>query len=303
MALGRSGSSITWDAMSALTGQRNVAYEVTGGNKNSSLAFFNDLQENECAYYNWTLQRLCHVQQYRPEIERDVAGIAGFQWKPYESSFGHPYATKGLEALAMHNNNGKNPLIRIVYLHRNALDRQISNIRHRNSMSNTNGQEHGGDNEDTDKEKKITAHCAIGDEECIKHHTALNTNIQLPTGEVLLHKLHNDLRKENRILGKLKALNVTYHVVTYEELYGTHANVDAWKNLLIYLGRRRRRGVDKIDDDNPYGENYALLSMEDVTNAFSMASTHQKSRSEIVSNFDDVRYTLLGTEFEHLLDD
>jgi hypothetical protein len=81
MALGRSGSSITWSTMSALTGERNIAWEETGGNENTSALFFDSLESNQLAFHNWTLQKLCHIQQHRTDVSIN-AGIAGFQWKP-----------------------------------------------------------------------------------------------------------------------------------------------------------------------------------------------------------------------------
>lgn len=81
MALGRSGSSITWSTMSALTGERNVAYERTGQTIEKTENFFACLEKCPLAYHNWTIQSLCHIQRRRPDVTIN-SGIAGFQWKP-----------------------------------------------------------------------------------------------------------------------------------------------------------------------------------------------------------------------------
>jgi len=81
MALGRTGSSITWSTMSALTGERNIAYETTGQTANISAQFFECLERDQFAFHNWTVQKLCHIQQRRSDVSIN-AGIAGFQWKP-----------------------------------------------------------------------------------------------------------------------------------------------------------------------------------------------------------------------------
>lgn len=81
MSLGRSGSSITWSTMSALTGERNIAYERTGQTMEKTEQFFACLEKCPLAYHNWTIQSLCHIQRRRRDVTIK-SGIAGFQWKP-----------------------------------------------------------------------------------------------------------------------------------------------------------------------------------------------------------------------------
>ena len=74
LALGRSGSTVTWDTMSALTGESTVAYEATGQTENKSKLFFNAQKK----FGNrWALLRLCALQKEAPL----GTGIVGFQWK------------------------------------------------------------------------------------------------------------------------------------------------------------------------------------------------------------------------------
>lgn len=81
MSLGRSGSSITWSTMSALTGERNIAFERTGQTMEKTEQFFSCLEKCPLAHPNWTIQSLCHIQRRRPDVTIK-SGIAGFQWKP-----------------------------------------------------------------------------------------------------------------------------------------------------------------------------------------------------------------------------
>ena len=84
MGLGRSGSSVTWDTMARLTGEANVAYEVTGGNMTKSKRFFDSIDPDLGSY--WAIDRLCHIQK-RVMIENPHSGIAGFQWRVYAHHF------------------------------------------------------------------------------------------------------------------------------------------------------------------------------------------------------------------------
>jgi len=77
MALGRSGSSVTWDTMARLTGDTNVAYEVTGGNQTKSRQFFDSINPNIGS--SWPIKRLCFIQK-RVISQTSHSGIAGFQW-------------------------------------------------------------------------------------------------------------------------------------------------------------------------------------------------------------------------------
>lgn len=264
MALGRSGSSVTWDTLSALTGERNVAFEVTGGNPTSSQLFFDDLEKNELVFYNWTVQRLCHIQQRRPNITKK-AGISGFQWKPYMSSFDHDYAIEGLNAIGA----STDPEIKVIYLQRNSLDRKISNLRHKQSKKSDHA---------------ITAHCAVGDDECIINHSAFDTNITFPTGNKLKSWLKSGNFRNQMILDRLKDANIHFVRVSYEKLFNRN-NAEEWMRALRFLN------ISTSSD----------LTMDDIRAKFSMAPTHKRGRNETISNFHDVEQTLVGTEFEDLL--
>lgn len=262
MSLGRSGSSITWDTMSALTGKRSRAYEITGGNRLSSKIFFDELAEDPYMTHDWAVDRLCFKQKHR---DAQGAGIVGFQWKPYMSSFDLEYAVEGLKKIE----SQKNPPIRIVYLTRNPMDRKISNLHHQRSKSSSNA---------------IAAHCAVGDDACIKKHEAFDQGIIFPVGNELLDWLRNAVSSDNKIKASLSDTKVKFIHVSYEKLYNAD-DAEEWMRIFKFL----RLGPSKN------------LSMDDIRATFSMASTHSKGRNEIIENYVEVEQTLAGTEFEHFL--
>jgi hypothetical protein len=264
MSLGRSGSSITWDTMSALTGKRSRAYEITGGNQFTSKIFFDELADDPNMTHDWAVDRLCFVQKQRDDVQG--AGIAGFQWKPYMASFDLEYAVEGLKTIASH----QNPPIRIVYLTRNPIDRKISNLRHERSKSSSNA---------------ITAHCAVGDDACIKEHAAFDQGVIFPVGNKLLNWLRYAVSSDNKIKDRLRDTKVKFIQVSYEKLYSADDDAEEWMRIFKFLS------LGPSED----------LSMDDIRATFSMASTHSKGRNEIIENYVEVEQTLAGTEFEHFL--
>jgi hypothetical protein len=270
MALGRSGSSVTWDTMSALTGARNVAYEITGGTFPKSVKYFSDLEQNPAIGYDWIIKRLCEIKRFREDVPKDKEGIYGFQWKPYMASFNHDYAVEGLRYVGKYCRD--HPPIRFIYLTRNPIDRRISNKRHDNSIH---------------RNKNISAHCAVGDDACIQMHSEFENNaIQMPTGGDLLHWLRAAKSAERRIIFRLFKLNIPFLHVTYEKLYHQSLNdASEWMRIFRFLG------IGPSDN----------LTMEDVRKTFRIVSTHKRRRNETIANFQDVKNSLSGTEFEHLL--
>ena len=119
MALGRSGSSVTWDTLARLSGDATIAHEITGGNQEASLGYFNDIKDhiNE----QWASLRLCNIQRYYMDKSKNDGknyAMVGFQWKPYTATFDHHYAIDGLRRLA---DDGS----KVIYLTRNPLDRYV----------------------------------------------------------------------------------------------------------------------------------------------------------------------------------
>jgi len=119
MALGRSGSSVTWDTLARLSGDATIAHEITGGNQEASLDYFNDIKDhiNE----KWASLRLCNIQRYYMDKSKNDGknyAMVGFQWKPYKKTFDHHYANDGLRRLADDRS-------KVIYLTRNPLDRYV----------------------------------------------------------------------------------------------------------------------------------------------------------------------------------
>jgi len=265
MALGRSGSSITWDTMSALTGKRNTAYEITGGNFNKTAAYFDKLEQDTSKGYDWAIDRLCRIQKYREDAQG--AGISGFQWKPYMNGFNHQYGIEGLKKIAEH----RDPTVHVVYLRRNPIDRRLSNLRHERSKL-------GGSS-------KIAAHCTVGDEACIQKFSAYDHGHVFPVGNELLEWLHHAELHYNKIKDRLRDLKVKFITVSYEKLYDTD-DAEEWMRIFKFLQRGPSAG----------------LSIDNVRATFRMASTRSKGgRNETIKNYAEVEYTLIGTEFERFL--
>lgn len=186
------------------------------------------------------------------------------------STFNHEYAIEGLKAVAAQR--FKDPMVRMVYLTRNPLDRKLSNIRHSQSE---------------ESDAKISAHCSTGDEDCIRKHAEFNRDIIFPTGKELMRFLSQNERHEEIIIERLNELHVPYVKVVYENLYNDDDDAEEWMRVFRFLGR------------GP-SEN---LKMDAVRSAFSIAATHKRSRNASIANFEDVRNTLTGTRYEHLLAD
>lgn len=256
MAFGRSGSSVTWDLMAQLTGESTIAYEITGGNSQKSVDFFEKIPQK--VGERWARKKLCYIQKRNSKD----AGIIGFQWKPYQTTFSHRYAVGALKDIG----ESVDPPIRVVYLLRNPIDRKISNLRH--SASN------------------VTAHCNIGDEECIKnHHNSTKRGVEFPIGNELLSWLRHDKKDSHHIRDQLSHYGVRHIEVHYEKLYLTES-ADEWMRIFNFLG------VGPAED----------LTMHDVRSKFSMAATSTTiDRSETILNFGKVKETLNGTEFIDLL--
>jgi len=260
MAVGRAGSSVTWDTISRLVGKPNVAYEYTGGSMEKSERFFQSI--DPAIAQQWASLHLCEVQ-HLSRVEG--SGIAGFQWKPYFNTFRkHPMAFAALQEMS----ERRNPRIRIIYLTRNALDREISNIKHRGHI----------------RTNEVPAHCPAGDEECAKKHAALGTGVFVPTDKLVNH-LRQLRAKENEIIDVLGHVGIKFISIKYEKLYDRGDNVDEWKRIFRFLER------------GPTSN----LTIQQVHEAFSMERTSSKSHKDIIANYDEVKQVLTGTEFEQLL--
>ncbi len=266
-AFGRSGSSITWNIMSNLTGYENIAYEkVQNANQ-----FLDEIVKSPIADYDWARKTLCAIQnrQYKESRNEKGYGISGFQWKPGPLSLKHKYGVETLKRIAEQQKS--TPSVRIVVLTRNFLDKYYSHLKHKQSRR-------------TDGENKIPAHCQVGDDECVKWHFKNERNILFPTGNDLLKQLDTNSVIHEKLIRLLDKLDIDYVEVSYEKLYNSES-ADEWMRIFKHLGVGPSVG----------------LNMEEVTRAMGLSRTNQGNKSEILSNFDDVYDTLKGTKYEGLL--
>ena len=273
MALGRSGSSVTWDTLSRLAGdgEPTISHEVTGGNKEKSIAFFDQIEDhiNE----RWASLRLCNIQRYyrdKSKGNKNRYSLVGFQWKPYLATFDHHYAVDGLRRVA---DDG----LKVIYLTRNPLDRYISNQRHKGFIHSD----------------EIPAHCDVNDIDCVERHKKHSKGITINVkDEERKHKfiasLENSLRADVMIEDRLNDLNVTYVHVTYEKLFDGDAEAtdeaDEWKRILTFLGLSKEG-----------------LTIGDARATFQLASTSTNKHSLSIANFEEVASLLKDTKYEKLL--
>ena len=263
MALGRTGSSITWNTISRMTGFSNIAEEITGGNKNKTIEFFSNIDPEVGVH--WANEEVCEEQhRVLKEMKKSGMGIAGFQWKPYRTSLRHELGDRAFDEIAAQSD----PSIRIIFLTRNPLDRMLSNLKHK----------------DYQYSDEVPPHCAIDDKECIKRHYQHQSAIVLPTGQELRHSLESNLALDNMVADKLSSSGVKHIHVTYENLF-KEENSREWIRIFRFLGR------------GPQTE----LTMADVRRNFDLAPTSSVSHKDMITNFDDVWESLKGTKYENMV--
>jgi hypothetical protein len=167
-----------------------------------------------------------------------------------------------LDEIAAQNDPG----IRVIHLTRSPLDRLISNLKHAQS----NG--------------AIKAHCATGDEDCLKEHHQHEIAIQLPTGKELMRSLNQGLTHDRQVADILATRGIRHVHVDYDRLY--HLNrADEWLRIFKFLGRGPQEN----------------LTMEEVRSNFDLAPTTASQHKDMIANFDEVWTTLKGTSLECLV--
>lgn len=270
MALGRTGSSVTWATVAKILGdtEPEKAIEIVGRVHPEATKFFQGIPEELVS--TWPSAYICDLQSNFTKDGLHTRGIVGFQWKPYMKEFDNPKAWSGLRDLAGSGNSSSNlgahPKIRLIYQTRNAIDRRLSNWKH--SRSDT----------------LVSPHCTKGDEKCVENHLKQAKMVNFTTGQELLKWLRSDKDTEEKIFKRLHDVGVDYIHVTYEKLYMSD-NAEEWMRIFRFLGRGP--GHD--------------LTMDAVQENFSMMKTSNKTHKDVMENYVDVKKTLQGTEFEHLL--
>jgi hypothetical protein len=213
ISLGRSGSSATWQIMSGMTGNHTFrATEDTGSSTEKSNRLFDDFLENETDGKCWIQDFLCRHQEENRDRERDglpMAGLYGFKWKPYASTFGSIRSIEALDWLS------RNPHVRVVHNVRNPLDVIISRYKHR--------------------DRSVAAHCGVGDDACSESHR--NAKPTLSTKKGRLMHLIDEIIEETNNADRLLGLHRVPHVdVSYERLYLVDDIAVEWRRLFSFLG-------------------------------------------------------------------
>ena len=244
------------------------AYEAAGGNRNNSIAFFDQIEDhiNE----RWASLRLCNIQQsYIDEskgTDKHYATV-GFQWKPYQATLDHHYAVDGLRRVASEG-------LKVLFLTRNPLDRYISNQRHSGHI----------------RSAEVPAHCKVDDADCIKRHQKYSKGIVIQTNtSEFLRFIRSGVNLDIMVENRLKSFEVDYLHVTYEKLYDADAknadDAEEWMRIFRFLGVGPKEG----------------LTVGAVRGSFELASTSLNHHNETIANYKEVKSVLEGTEFEKFL--
>ena len=154
------------------------------------------------------------------------------------------------------------PEIKIVFNERNPLDVSISKIKH-------------------DYLDGLPNHCR--DIECQEQAALYWGNFSVP-----IEQLEKSLKKSKNIanvIGKVMQ-NVTYLPVSYEDLYYSDHMVEEWQRVMRFVGR------DDVAQN---------LTLDFIKSKITHIATHPPDRSENIANYDEVKKSLTGTEFEKLL--
>jgi len=265
-SFGRSGSSSTWQVISRLTGHCFEIQEYTGEHSKDAAEFFSRIKPGNNG--NWILGYLCN-QQIR---YAGKGGIIGFKWKPNKPSVYNKASLDGLRMIAHYTDPPyeDNPQIKIISSTRNPLDVILSRIKHYRMDESIN-------------EHMRVPHCMLNDTKCIEEHKKFGIGLHVPMENLMitLKKMRKDGRKFNKLLLKM---NVPHIKVSYEKLfYGD--NVDEWKRIFLFLGRGPVHNLSR---------NLVEKAMEHV-------GTSSPFHNVTISNYEEVRDMLIGTNFERLL--
>lgn len=265
MTYGRSGSAVTWQAMSALAGGDVInAQEYTGMGPQDRINFFaKHIDET------WAEELFCNERRKHPG-----AGIIGTKWKPgtLELLTQPPGALGALVWMREHADTTR--LVRTI---RNPLDVQISTHKHKLAKQSPT-------------QNRLRAHCDMANNErkeaCVRDHLKTGTGMELKT-DGLVEELQSLLEMEQGIDRFLKALQVPFVSVTYEDLYYPQDGLaTTWMQIFGFLGIGPSTN----------------LTMQQVENAITMMPTHGAHHNETLSNYEEVKQTLEDGGLEAMLE-
>ena len=132
------------------------------------------------------------------------------------------------------------------------------------------------------------------DVDCINRHKAHLKGIFIDVSDPakktnFLTHMKQSIEKSYTIEQRLDTFGVKHINVEYEKLFNTEARDDdyaeEWNRMLNFLGF----------------ESTEKLTMGDIRSTFEYAPTTEKSHEKIISNYEQVKAVLEGTEFFDLL--
>jgi len=204
---GRSGSDVTWRAITTLAGEESPIGEHTGANIKTTKKFLGNMSEEEGAW--WVTEHLCEFT--RRHCNKPVVG---FKWKPFVDSWNLSAAQGMLKKIASFNK----PKIRVIYMTRNHLDVMISKRKHKDNRS-----------------KGVKAHCKPDEKDCIKIHASFGEGIDLPSNE-LVKTLQENADAVELFDSSLRDMGIIYMKTSYEKLYNSD-DAEEWMRIFRFLGR------------------------------------------------------------------
>jgi len=273
-SLGRSGSSVTWQVLSNLTGVETPSTEYVGRRTREVTKFFGkEAPKHNGEKGKWLMKYMCGLRTK----EFPNAKFVGFKWKSFWEPFAETVeAQRTLQLISSLASDtasvtmvdGSAP-IRILRSRRNLLDVCLSKKKHENDYSG--------------EYKAVNAHCMKGDEKCLNLH---DTGLQ-EFSRKDEQCLHHYWKTENHLDQLLRDLNIPVEFVSYDVLYYPEKISDGekeWNRALNFV-----TGRDDYNKTWPQIEN----GMKHV------ATTKSKSHIDIISNWEDVYERVKGTELEH----
>ena len=129
----------------------------------------------------------------------------------------------------------------------------------------------------------LSAHCQKNDEECLKQQLKAGTGLDLPTRR-LVSQLQELDDMETRVDNLLEKMNVPSISVSFERLFLAGNDTSEWARIFNYMGVGPTMDLNASNVEKA-GHAATSIAMHNVT----------------LSNYEEVRSTLIGTKFASLL--
>eukprot|EP00568_Trieres_chinensis_P009477 CAMPEP_0183297548 /NCGR_PEP_ID=MMETSP0160_2-20130417/4817_1 /TAXON_ID=2839 ORGANISM="Odontella Sinensis, Strain Grunow 1884" /NCGR_SAMPLE_ID=MMETSP0160_2 /ASSEMBLY_ACC=CAM_ASM_000250 /LENGTH=382 /DNA_ID=CAMNT_0025459397 /DNA_START=51 /DNA_END=1199 /DNA_ORIENTATION=+ len=269
MSRGRSGSSSIWQIMCNLT-YPATATELEDTEHETRCKHSEYTGENtdkNMEFFRthddetWLIDTMCKRRREHPS-----AGIVGTKWKIVDELLVY----NGVKSALQFIRQSHHPEIKVIRNRRNALDFVISSNKHKLSKNQGN---------------VISAHCEKGDKECLGKHLNASKAMNLPTKN-LLSNLKRISQQEDGVDRYLQEMGIPHVSVSYERLYsGDETALAEWRRVFEFIGTG--------PTDN--------LTPEQLQNAMETEVTHLPLHNQTLSNYNEVKNMLTGTEYECLL--